>query len=777
MVRRLKLVSFILTISFFLILQYNPVHGQQRLPNVEVKMHKGRPTVFVDGMPKSLSGYNTFHRPAFQTSMPAFYKHDIAVYFIAPGSVRGDSRGNEFWRGDKLGGGLVQPGEDVFSIDEQAEHIIKGDPDAYIMVRYTPHPPDSWRKLHPAEYFITEEATVGSVPSLASEVFWQASARYSDALIRYCESRPWASRVIGYGNFHVTEGSHRPVIEGWLFDHSPLMVQRWREFLEKKYGTVERLRAAYNDTSIAFETINVPKDKLRGSLEFVSNLVYWQPAKANQPLRDYLELQRDLWHLRFREQSAAMHGAVNRKMVFLHDALKQTMLGWNLRGFFGHQPWQRQISWNFVYPEVMAGSGHMGIAALFGVPGCDGLITPHDYQARGAGGVYEPEGIVDSAVLHGDLFYSEMDTRNYLVRSDDIGGSRTPKEFASVIWRNFAGSFTRGFHSYLMEFGRDWYLDDASQKILGRQYEVINESINWQHETMPGIAMILDDSAVLETNGSGHYFNEAIMWEQKVGLARCGVPFRVYLYEDLMLDNFPKHRVYYFPNLFRVDDERLALLKKKVFTDGNVVVWGPGSGISDGKTIGTESATRLTGFSFTMLSVNSPRRIVLSDFSHPVISGLDAGMILGGPLPYGPVLIPEDGRELGMLWTKSGKPFTGISLKEFGKGAAKSTQGIQTFGEGDYASIFMTTVPLPASMWRNIARYAGAHVYSESGDVLLADKSIVGQHSLQVGKKRIALPGAFRVRDVVSGQLYSSSTDEIIYESDPPETRVFLLEE
>ena len=36
--------------------------------------------------------------------------------------------------------------------------------------------------------------------------------------------------------------------------------------------------------------------------------------------------------------------------------------------------------------------------------------------------------------------------------------------------------------------------------------------------------MILDDHAVLETNGAGNYHNEAVMWEQRMGLARCGVP-------------------------------------------------------------------------------------------------------------------------------------------------------------------------------------------------------------------------------------------------------------
>ncbi|MFC1529046.1 hypothetical protein ACFL5B_03980, partial [Candidatus Latescibacterota bacterium] len=276
------------------------------------------------------------------------------------------------------------------------------------------------------------------------------------------------------------------------------------------------------------------------------------------------------------------------------------------------------------------------------IPGFDGILTPHDYQARGIGGVFEPEGIADSIILRGKFFSCEMDTRS---GDTGISAARDVREWAAITWRNFATGWTRGFHTYWMHGFRiaDWFGTEPMQEVIGRQVEVINESLNWPHETMPGIAMILDDTAVLETNGSGNFYNEAIMWEQKLGMARCGVPFRIYLLEDLALDNFPKHRVYYFPNLFRVDDERLALLKRKVFRDGNLVIWGPGSGISDGRTIGTDSATKLTGFEFEMLPANAPRRILISNFDHPITRNLKEDLVIGGPLPYGPMLYPTDG--------------------------------------------------------------------------------------------------------------------------------------
>ena len=88
----------------------------------------------------------------------------------------------------------------------------------------------------------------------------------------------------------------------------------------------------------------------------------------------------------------------------------------------------------------------------------------------------------------------------------------------------------------------------------------------------------------------------------------------------------------------------------------------------------------------------------------------------------------------------------------------------------------MTALQIPAELWRNIARYAGAHVYCESNDVLMANKHMVALHSLKGGEKRITLPERCRVRDVVSGRDIAKNASEILFELNPPETRVFLLE-
>lgn len=748
---------------------------------VALKVHNGRPVVFVNDKPLPLPMYSPvgWSTPHFTNQIPWFAPHKMGAYFICRPYATGGWAASAFWQGDSISNSPMVEivGKGAPSFEEQIDLITRLDPDAWFLIRdINADPPPSWRKLHPDQLVVLEDGKTTEIPSLASDLYWDGLARVNAATITYIEAQPWANRVLGYWCGMFGEGTYAPLYTYNLYDHSAIMQTKWRAHLKAKYGTEEALRAAYKDPALTFDTISVPKDPLLGPQPQMATLTTWQPAATNQPRRDYLELTARLLHDGYEQVFRATGQACGGRKICLYDAFKMPMQGWNLQGFF-----DPNVSWWPAYPEMMSGGGYIGVASLFNTPGFNGLVTPHDYQARGVGGVYEPEGIVDSMVLRGKFFLSEMDLRTYNNAPFDYGAARDDKEYAAISWRNFATSFTRGFHSYWMDLCGNtagWFGNPSIQKIIARQVEVVRESIQWKHEDVPGIAMIIDDASVLESNGSGNYLNEAIMWETKMGLARCGVPYRIYLFEDLALTNFPAHRVFYFPNLFKVDDARLAVLKEKVFRNGNVVLWGPGSGISDGTVLSTNSATKLTGFQFEpLISANTQRRTLITDFAHPITAGLKADTVIGGPLAYGPALYPKDGTILGEAWTKQGRHYAGLSVKAFGKGARGAYAGKEPLSVGDWASVFTTAVPIPADLWRNLARYAGAHVYTENNDILMADSSIVALHSIQSGPKRLALLGKHRVWDVVTGELVGKRLDTISFTMQAPETRIFRLEE
>ncbi len=742
------------------------------MAQADVRLHQGRPTIFVDGKPLGMAAYSPVagRRPQlFRTQSARFFRHRLGFYLLTPpcGVLPPDAESdwcpNLFWRGDRIADEpLLEPAHDF---DADVAHILDGDPEAYVLLRSGPNDPLSWRRLHPDELFVTDTGERLDTPSLASDLLANMQARVTRAWIGWCERRPWAHRIIGYWNGDRVEGSHEPLMSGWLFDHSPVMLAKWRAFLRRKYGRVEALRAAHGVPDADFDGYDTPRDPNRGPVPEVERRPFWPGTPA---VRDYLELTRELYHERLRNLTTATRDAcADRQRVLVYDCLKQWMQGWSNFGFF-----DAHTSWPWAFPDTLAGSGHIAIAPLLDLPGLDGLITPHDYQARGIGGVYENEGISDSCALRGRLFLSEMDTRSW-TGSDVCFPARDLAEFQAITWRNLATAWTRGFHAYWMDVYQDWFADPAMHDaVIAPQVRAIRQAQQWTHADVPGIAVIIDDAAALDSDGRGNYLNEAVLWEVRQGLARCGVPHRIYLLDDLALPNFPDHRLFYFPNLFRCDERKRELLERTVMRDGRVAVWGPASGISDGTAASAAAAGALTGFEIERLDVNLPRRVLVSDFSHPATSGVCAGTIYGGALSFGPVLVPLDGQRLGEAWLHRGLGRAGLAAKVFGRGAGQGR------GAGDWASVFTIAHGLPADLWRGLARWAGAHVWCESNDVLLADCSVVALHTLKAGPRELRLPQSADVYDVIADSLVARDTHTIAWTAPGrPDTRVFRLTE
>ena len=113
--------------------------------------------------------------------------------------------------------------------------------------------------------------------------------------------------------------------------------------------------------------------------------------------------------------------------------------------------------------------------------------------------------------------------------------------------------------------------------------------------------------------------------------------------------------------------------------------------------------------------------------------------------------------------------------QEFGKGARGN--GHETYGEGDYASVYTAAPLLPAALLRSIAAYAGCHVYNEQNDVLYAGDGILAVHAAKPGRRHLRLPRPATVRELYTGELIGKSIEEFDYNFEQPGTAVFYLGE
>ena len=132
---------------------------------------------------------------------------------------------------------------------------------------------------------------------------------------------------------------------------------------------------------------------------------------------------------------------------------------------------------------------------------------------------------------------------------------------------------------------------------------------------------------------------------------------------------------------------------------------------------------------------------------------------------------------MGLAYTKWPANEVGLAIKNFGRGAGAPGRDGSARGGGDWASVFSVAAQIPAELWRSLGRYAGAHVYCEENEVVMADSSVVALHSVKSGRKQLALPGSYRVTDLVRNAEHAASCDAIEFELNAPETAVFLLED
>ncbi len=76
--------------------------ANDKLPDVELKMLNGRPTVHIDGKPNPFNTYHNFGLKKIKHTMAWFATVPMDVYYIAPDRLPDDYNSSRFWVGDKV---------------------------------------------------------------------------------------------------------------------------------------------------------------------------------------------------------------------------------------------------------------------------------------------------------------------------------------------------------------------------------------------------------------------------------------------------------------------------------------------------------------------------------------------------------------------------------------------------------------------------------------------------------------------------------------------------
>ncbi|MCX5658745.1 MAG: hypothetical protein NTW19_03365 [Planctomycetota bacterium] len=794
---------------------------------------QGRVRLLHDGKPIPAAAYCDYITdPALEQwkiRINEFARNGVKTYCINVAHQPSDYFDSTYWTDD----GVYPDAEpdSPRSLANQARAILAVEPDALFFVRTWVSPPLAWTKKNPGDVQTDEDGKLHRHASLASDKYIDGISRGLRALVTYCESQPWGSHVVGYLPAPLGEGCLPLVIEGKMFDCSAASEAGFREYLERTYKTDDALREAWRDANVTLASARVPRDrdwlekrrtaaptyggKPINPTTMPSNshvpptgLFHWiEPVNA-MPEIDYCKFEREMFLRWIRAMAHALKGRAKElglSRIVGFDIGKQPLMGWQIQLAFDGQGDGQS------YQHLLPLSGSFNLGELFDDPEIDCLFTPADYHARTVGYAYEPEGPADTMVLRKKTLIVENDARSWVGGgAKDQGAWRDPAEAEAGLLRNEALSLSRGFHSYWCNVGSSYFHDDRLQEIVGRMTPMIEATHRRPHrETADAIAMIIDDQSPLFEDFTSGFQSLAVIWQRIKGLAHCGVPYRIYLLSDLEKEDFPRCKVFLFPNLFKVDDHVMAVLRKKVLRDGNVAIFGPATGITDGKFLTAEPASKLLGVSMELIPRTTMRQVILQETrptpakdpaakplaprnpgdpfpgvigSHPILREVGAGTTFGDSLPYGPTLVPAEraveaagGTVLGhanLCWFIHR---AGLFVKEFGQGAAGNGKPGARGGD-DYAVLWSCAAPLPEDLLRAASRYAGCNIWCDQPDVIYASDSFVSIHSVRSGPRTIHLPRPMNVTDAMTGKPIGKGLREIKLTLAAPETRVFWLD-
>lgn len=374
-------------------------------------------------------------------------------------------------------------------------------------------------------------------PSYQSPVWQEEAGRATAALIAHLRQTPYGRVIVGYYLSGGHDGQFQVLGD---YDYSPATQEAFRQWLRTKYGTIEKLRAAWGEVPGSFEQVTVPPPLQKsGNLE------------AAPP---YLTLGADVDYRTF---------AIERS--------------WLLRDVFAGIIKQAAGK-----PVVVLSYGNPDVYDFwpsFGLKYLDGSASMSYYPYRNPGYAlgYKPYA---GFPLHGKLCFQELDTRSWAgsVGPDEvyqmwIGAGLTPETWRAVN-RKLAGFSLAGGTGF-------WYYDmnhffDAPE-IMAEIKQTAAVAARLAQRTP---RRFRPDVCVVETSGanrflsSPHASQRSSAFYQLMALEQSGVPYdRHYLPDVLSHPDLQNYRLYVFLQTRFLTDAERAQIRTKLQRGGKTLVW------------------------------------------------------------------------------------------------------------------------------------------------------------------------------------------------------------
>ncbi len=627
---------------------------------------------------------------------------------------------------------------DFSGLDAAVNTIRRNAPRARVLINLVTRMPEWWLAANPDEAIKYHEPGVtrslnDDFQSLASKK-WIADIRPAIfKIVGHVRAAPYGKRVFGmatndgattewlWNTGHYGKGNRLHA------DYSKAFVSRFREYLQAKYGADEGLRKAWGREDVSLAEALPPEPE---RWEAASRLTLLDPSKE----RDLMDF------FAFRSE------AVSDSLLALAHTVKEASEGRWLTGayygyliFFGHTDFWLQEG------------GHLALNKVASSPDIDFLYGPSAYHWRRLGapdGTMQPAEAVTS---HGKMLILEYDMRTYtepLMSQTKNGRVDTVEDSIGIMERGLALVLARGLGAHYMEMRTTWFQEPVLMEEIKRQEDFYRQLPETPSGTTPiEVCMVSDDAGPLFTKLQGRDgIHTLLLYELPWNLAKANVAYRHVLLKDLLEEGrVGPHKLYLFGNILSLDAAQRAEIRERLQKENTDAIFLYAPGVFKGmEGPAAGNIGEFLGIAVEELREKRPLTMKSEIGGWETFSSTSSG----------PWYLPVKGFDETIATLPGGAP-----------AMVMRTDGGRR--------VYFSAVPnLPPTAIRELARKAGAHVYSEGNDPMHIGNDFVALHAASGGIKTISAPPGTKLTGVygpVLGELEEGSR----FQARPGRTYIF----
>ena len=412
----------------------------------------------------------------------------------------------------------------------------------------------------------------------------------------------------------------------------------------------------------------------------------------------------------------------------------------------------------------------------------DFLAAPGNYENRLPGGVTAQREMQDSFRLRNRIFLVEEDTRTHLSSelNRNFTGTHTLEDSLTNMKRDFGRDLSEDLQAWWYDHSGEggWYDHPELLALIKRQQEVAKKAYGWDRNISAEIALLYDQDSTWYT--SHRTMADLCHMMRNLEIHRIGAPVTYHFHDDLTLSNMPDYKLYVFLNDFVFSDTDREVIEQKVKTGGKTALWvyAPGIINPDGNPrFSLDNIHELTGMKVGMEKGPVWPACRLVSGNENIMKGVSAEKEYGyfDREMFGTV---ANIQPPGPAWSTLLYPCIygdDPDAEVLAKFTANNRPALIARDFGSWRSVHACFKAVRSDIIRAIARYAGCHVYSETDDVLYANRHFVTLHASGSGEKVIKLSEPANPFEIYEKKHYGNNTREIRFNLRKGETKTFCL--